>query len=491
MPHARLLSTALAAAAFVVAASAQNDDCSGAVLLVQGANGPFSTVGATTSTPAWTCGAAGNDRWYLFLAAAPGTLQVNVCGAGFDTALQVLNGAAGCGALVSLGCNDDGCGTASSLSVALPSAGPYYVRVGGFAGQTGTFTLNVNGPTASGVLATNTTLGTGCYRTFASFYQLFLPGSFDLSGTSFTLIPTGSGYVVIAGIATYVPPTAGAAALQLSDDSQVTVPLSMPFAHAGGTTTSLVVCSNGFVSVGLGNGTGFNPQASSFLAAPQTGWWTQHDMNPTGGGGQVKFQEIGSTAYVTWDGVRNFGGSSAADDNTFQLQFDLASGFVSFVYQSMPTTGNGYLVGYSPGGPSLDPGSIDLSTALLGNLDVGVDQRPLTVSATTRPVLGTAWNLNVTNVPSSAPLGVDVFGIGDPGLNDLATIGLPGCGLRSTLDVLLGWVNTGAHSYALPIPAIPSLVGLHVFTTSAMLQPGVNAFGAITANGVDGGIGDL
>ena len=132
-----------------------------------------------------------------------------------------------------------------------------------------------------------------------------------------------------------------------------------------------------------------------------------------------------------------------------------------------------------------------VSTALLGTLEVGADQLPLTVAATTRPVLGTAWNLNVTNVPSSAPLGVDVFGIGDPGLNDLATIGLPGCGLRSTLDVLLGWVNTGAHSYALTIPALPTLVGLHVFTTSAMLQPSANAFGAITANGIDGMLGDV
>lgn len=493
MPHARLLPSALAAVAFVVAASAQNDDCSGAVPLVQGANGPFSTVGATTSTPAWPCAAAGNDRWYLFLASAPGTLQVNVCGAGFDTALQVLNGASGCGALVSLGCNDDGCGTASSLSVALPSAGPYYVRVGGFAGQTGSFTLNVNGPTASGVAATNTSLGTGCYRSFASFYQLFPTGTFDLSGSSFTMIPTGASYLVLGNIATFVPPSAGATALQLTDDSQVTVPLSLPFSYIGGTTSSLVVCSNGFVSVATGNGTAFNPNAASFLNAPQTGWWTWHDMNPGAGGGQVKFEQVGSTAIVTWDGVRNFGGSSTADDSTFQMQFDLASGFVSLVYQSMPTTGNPFLVGYSPGGSSLDPGSIDLSNAILGAMETAVDQLPLAVTATTRPVLGTSWNLTVANLPAAAtaPIGVDIFGFADPGLPDLSGIGMPGCGLRSTLDVLLGWANTGSHTYSLPIPALPTLVGLHVFTTSAMLQPGVNAFGAITGNGIDGMLGDV
>lgn len=493
MLHARLLPSALAAAAFVVAASAQNDDCSGAVLLVQGANGPFSTVGATPSAPAWSCGAAGNDRWYLFLASGPGTLQVDVCGAGFDTALQVLNGAAGCNALVSLGCNDDGCGTASSLAVALPSAGPYYVRVGGFAGQTGSFTLNVNGPTASGFAATNTNLGTGCYRSFASFYQLFPTSTIDLSGSSITMIPNGVGYLALGNIATYVPPSAGATVLQLFDDSQVTVPLSLPFSYVGGTTSSLVVCSNGFVSVAPGNGQAFNPNVASFLNAPQTAWWTWHDMNPSAGTGRVKFEQVGTTAYVTWDGVRNFGGSSPADESTFQMQFDLASGFVSLVYQSMSTTGNPYLVGYSPGGPSLDPGSIDLSAAILGALETGADQLPLGVTATTRPVLGTSWNLTVTNLPpaAAAPVGVDIFGFADPGVLDLSAIGMPGCGLRSTLDVLLGWTNTGAHTYSLPIPPLPTLVGLHVFTTSAMLRPGVNAFGAITANGIDGMLGNV
>lgn len=491
MPLARQLVFVFSAALLPVAAAAQNDDCSGALVVVNGTNGPFSNVGATTSSPSWSCGTGGNDLWFLYPAVGAGSLQVDVCGASFDTTLQVLSGVAGCGSLVALGCNDDGCGMASSLTVALPGPGAYYVRVGGFAGQTGSFSLNVNGPSASGVVATNTTLGDGCYRSFASFYQLFPIGAFDLAGTSFTMIPTGTGYLVLGGIATYVPPTAAATVLALTDDSQVTVPLSVPFAHAGGATSALTVCSNGFVSVAPGNGTVFNPQASSFLAAPQTGWWTWHDLNPTVGGGQVKFQEIGSTAYVTWDGVRNFGGTSAADDNTFQLQFDLASGFVSFVYQSMSTGGNAFLVGYSPGGASLDPGSADLSVATLGLLEVGADRTPLAVSASTRPVLGTGWNLSVTNLPPGQVLGVDVFGFADPGLLDLSAIGMPGCGLRASLDVLLGWVGSTTHGYALTIPQLPSLVGLHLFTTSAVLQPGVNGFGAITANGIDGGIGDL
>ena len=40
--------------------------------------------------------------------------------------------------------------------------------------------------------------------------------------------------------------------------------------------------------------------------------------------------------------------------------------------------------------------------------------------------------------------------------------------------------------------AHPTLIGIDVFTTSSVAQvPAVNAFGFITSNGIDGGIGDI
>jgi hypothetical protein len=43
----------------------------------------------------------------------------------------------------------------------------------------------------------------------------------------------------------------------------------------------------------------------------------------------------------------------------------------------------------------------------------------------------------------------------------------------------------------LPAPTPPAL-GLHFYATSAVFQvPPVNAFGAITANGIDGLLGDV
>jgi hypothetical protein len=66
-------------------------------------------------------------------------------GASYDTAIQVFSGS--CGALSSLGCNDDtggACGLRSTLTVPVVGAQRLYVRVGGFNGLTGTFMLRVS-----------------------------------------------------------------------------------------------------------------------------------------------------------------------------------------------------------------------------------------------------------------------------------------------------------------------------------------------------------
>ena len=150
-------------------ALAQNDDCAGAIQVIQGANGPYTNVGSTTSFP-WPCAAGGNDVWFVYIAPGSGTLTADTCGSGFDTALEIFDGAGGCGALNSLGCNDDTCGLQSQVTAAVTVGGTYYIRVGGFASGTGTFTLNINGPAGTGTIATATSYGTGCVAQAASFF---------------------------------------------------------------------------------------------------------------------------------------------------------------------------------------------------------------------------------------------------------------------------------------------------------------------------------
>ncbi len=353
----------------------------------------------------------------------------------------------------------------------------------------------LTGMLSAQVTATNTTTGAGCGGAFASFYENFAASAaFDLNNTTLTMIPSAGGYFVFGGTTAYVAPSATATVLTLGDDTEATVTLSAPFAYPGGTTSALTVCSNGYVSVATGNGNAWTPVVATFLAGTQAGWWNWHDYNPSiANGGRVKFEQIGAVAYITWDGVWNFSGTTAANANTFQFQFDTATGMVHLVFQTMSTLGNGRLVGYSPGGANLDPGSMDLSVALQTNFQTRpVDIAPLTVAASTRPLTGTAWSLNVTGVPATATIGVDILGFSDPAINDLAFLGLPGCGIRSSLDLLSPWPPTGAsHSYALAIPANPTLLNFHLFTTSAAFVPGANAFGAITANGIDGKLGDI
>jgi len=350
---------------------------------------------------------------------------------------------------------------------------------------------------SNAVFGSNTTLGHGCIRAATSFYELFpTAASFDLSNSAFSMIPNGPGYLVVPGTNAFVPPSASAVTLALANNSSVAAALSGSFPYPGGSAASLSVCSNGYVAVAAGNTTSGTPTATTMLNAPQTGWWVWHDYNPAAvGGGPIQFEQVGPVAYVTWNGVWDNAGTTAANASTFQLQFDTATGVVHVVMQAMSALGNGYLVGYSPGGASLDHGSTDLSVALPGSITIGAnDVLPLTLNGTSRPVIGTTWTLSVTNVPAASPVGIDVWGLSDPNIPDLGFMGAPGCSQRSALDVVNVWIVAGGtHSYALVVPNDPTLVNVHVFTMAAVLQPGVNTMfgGAITSNGIDGRIGDL
>ncbi len=350
-------------------------------------------------------------------------------------------------------------------------------------------------PAGPGTFATNTPTGQGCIRRFASFYEYFAtPTAFDLGGNGITLIPTGTSYIVTTG-ATFLPvgsvqpvPTQ----LVLGDDAQITVPFTVgSFAGPTGPWTGLNVISNGIVSQAAGNSLVAAPSPATLLSAPQTGFYTQGDWDPSVGG-YVWFEESAGISMVTWDNVPSWNVPGSL--NTFQMQFQ-ASGIVSIGWVSMATGGanGGVLVGYSPAGASADPGSTDISALTQPIVLDPADSPPLTLAGVTRPIINTNWNLTTSNIPPTGVIGVDVFGLADPGINDLFFIGMPGCGLRASLDALSAWPVAGVtHNYGLAIPNSPALVNVHVYTTSAVFQvPPANAFGAITSNGIDGRLGDL
>jgi hypothetical protein len=349
----------------------------------------------------------------------------------------------------------------------------------------------------TGTVASNTTIGTGCsapVTAYASYYQLFATAAaFNLGSTALNMV--GSPYAVLPGIGTLLPVGPTPTVLALADDSEATYTFVNGFT-APGWGTGVTVCSNGFVSKLTGNGTGFTPTVSTFLGGSQdwyaVGW---HDFNPAiAGSGQVKVDETPTLLTITWDGVWDFGGTTAANANTMQMQVTSA-GNVTYAYGTMSTLGNGFLVGYSPGGPNTDPGSATLLAAAPFTL-LAADVLPLTLTASTRPVQGpgpTSWDLVVSNIPGSTVIGVDIFGLSDPNIPDLGLFGLanPGCQLHASLDVLNAWFSSGpTHTYSLAIPPSPSLNNFTLFTQSACLGNGLMTDNT-TSNAIQGVVGNL
>jgi hypothetical protein len=374
----------------------------------------------------------------------------------------------------------------------------YNVAAGALTATSGTVGVNYDAiveftyVTGTGY-AQSSSYGAGCInQPDVSTYELFpTAASFDLASTAISLVRTPDGYLALPGFTTYVPPSGAATSLALGDDTEVTVPLTgtMPVGRTS-TTNQLTVCSNGFISPASGNGVSFSPIASTFLNSGQM-WWSLgwHDFNPSiAGSGQVKFEQVGGIAYVTWDGVWDFSGTSAANASTMQAQFDVATGNVHFVYQTMSIAGGtGFLVGVSDAGPSADPGSMNISAALPGTYNAEVfAQTGIAHAASARPVLGTTINLVTSNVPAAGLIGIDILGTTQfsPGI-DLTPLGMPTCNLYTSLDATPSVaLVAGSCSLTLPIPNSPGLAGALIYSQGAAFVPGINPFGFLTSNGV-------
>jgi len=173
-----------------------NDECSHAIPVAIGTNGPYSSAFATTSS-AWPCVGAGNDVWFWYLATAtaPHTFTTCTPTRSFDTTLEIFQGP--CASLVSLACIDDSCnGTGSSSTVNLTNGVVYFVRVGGYAWTTGSFDLTVATGTGTGSIGN---LATGCGAAVLS-----AGGNPNLGGTSLFVL-TGVQGVPFIGMGFTIP----------------------------------------------------------------------------------------------------------------------------------------------------------------------------------------------------------------------------------------------------------------------------------------------
>ena len=143
-------------AALPAAAQVAGDECSNAIVVT--ANTPVSvntaTMTASASPPSSIIGPCGfmnwgattKDAWFRFDAPADGRLTALLCGSNYDTSVVMYQGS--CGSLFRIACDDDDCQPSgptyqSKIMDQVVTAGPVYIRVGGYGTSTGTAVLDV------------------------------------------------------------------------------------------------------------------------------------------------------------------------------------------------------------------------------------------------------------------------------------------------------------------------------------------------------------
>ncbi len=83
--------------------------------------------------------------WYRYRPTSTATVTISTCGStnSYDTVISAYTGT--CGALTQIACNDDSCALLSQTTFSGTAGVTYYIRVAGFQGATGNFTLTVTG----------------------------------------------------------------------------------------------------------------------------------------------------------------------------------------------------------------------------------------------------------------------------------------------------------------------------------------------------------
>jgi len=360
------------------------------------------------------------------------------------------------------------------------------------AGRTVSFTPAGGGYTIDGLPcgpAHHADYGQGCGGIARASFYVPVPAASapGLAGAGLTLRASATGYSVESLQSPWLP--ALGAPLALGDDDEIRMPLGMPLPHPGGAASSLWIGSNGTVALGSLAGlqpNAWTPNPPGLLGAPATVWCVWHDFAPQLiGSGPVRCGQHGLRFVVTWDGVYDFGGSSPSAANTLQFQFDLATGDVHVLFGALSPHGpTDFLIGYSPGGPSLDPGPLDLGS--LPRL-LRPDVEPLRLLVAPNPVLGRTLVFTTEHVPPAAALALQVVSLLplDPGI-DLGAFGAPGClqsvGLGAATFVPL--LRPGTDWYVVTVPNDLRLAGWIVGSQSAALVAGRNPLGVVTSNAV-------
>ncbi len=332
-------------------------------------------------------------------------------------------------------------------------------------------------------MARKQAVGGSCGGCRTALYESFATaGAFDLANRSMTHALNGGTYTVADTGAAFVP--AAGAPLALGDDGEARVALPFVLPYPGGTTTALLVCSNGFVSPAASNGTSYQPSAAQLLGGAPRWAAAWHDFNPTAAGsGPVLVDATASEVRITWNGVASFGGGGAA---TFQYRFR-PDGTVHVVWGAMSPAGNGYVVGWSPGALAQDPGAADLSAVLGTPTPLCTSSfAGITLDTSARPILGTSFQWTTSGIPPGSSFLALLRSPAQavPAI-DLGVVGMPGC-MAHVVDPIASVVVLPAASvqHAEPVPNAPSLIGFVLVGQSLVYRPPLTPLGFVVSNGM-------
>ena len=133
------------AAPLSVLAQAGNNTCGSATVIPGPGVYAGTTVGATNDGDGG-CGSSGSspDVWYSITLPERRLLVVDTCDlAGWDTVVSIHRGCRGTPGATVLACNDDACGLQSTVQASLEAGVPYLIRVSGYSGATGAYSIRV------------------------------------------------------------------------------------------------------------------------------------------------------------------------------------------------------------------------------------------------------------------------------------------------------------------------------------------------------------
>ena len=331
-------------------------------------------------------------------------------------------------------------------------------------------------------LASAESVGEGCVADFTSFYEELTTSAFDLTNSDFNGTNSAAGYTVSSTVGSGIiaPGALGTpTVLTMPDDGQV----------AAG-TLGLVVGSNGWVALGGGNANAWAPNVATFLDNPSTGLYAWTDLQPNNSG-TVSYEEDPATGRTrtTFDQVN---GWNTMDPHSIQFDFNVNTGDwnlrIGVVGFNNPED---WLVGFSPAGPSADPGSRDLTLASLFSFNTQTaDTVPLTLEAVGTPIIGQPFQLTTTNIEPTA-----IFHVGIVGLTQV-TVPLqfvfpsanPGCFLNASLDLVMGpdivIGGPGSYTWEGIDLTTTSALGAELFFTAATLDLTVLSDTTRTANAI-------